>query len=290
MTHADIAKLRFDFWRRTVQQIFTVAAQYRESGKSSVMTGALAQEPIAILLAHALTVQGMDLSKRFFVTLLQSRETYAKMPPFRNVDAMASYGEGTHSQTLYLAQEACYSAAPKVTQFLAQYPDIDDLAHNLVAHVGQAAGIASLVKGFSYYGRRGAVVLPVDAMARHGVSQHDATQLLAALDAGGSAAVATPDMLALRARLSDVVFETATRANDHIISAGAIVKQLDEYLSGDIPDAIFVPAMNVVPTKLFLERLEKYNFDILHPDVLKPGSDWKLPYRSYKAYKLRKFE
>lgn len=287
VSNTQMAQLRFDFWRRTVQQIFAQST----SNDNTPAVGALAKEPVAILLRHALKDQGIVLSKRYFITLLQTRESHdVRMPPFRNADAMASYGEGTHSQAMYLTQEACLSAAPRVAQFLQEYPDMDRLAHDLVAHAGQAAGVAGLIKAFKYYGRRGNIVLPVDSMAKHNVSQHSVSQMITAYGEGGQAAVDTPEMLALRGQLSDVVFETATLANDHIISAASIIKQLNEYLSGDIPDAIFVPAMNVIPTKLFLERLEKYNFDVMHPDVLKTGSDWKLPFRSYKAYKLRKID
>lgn len=290
VTNKEIAKLRFDFWRRSIQEIFTVAAANGAAPleQSSRLKGSLGQEPIAILLNHALTQQNVTLSKRFFITLLQSRETYSTMPAFRNIDAMASYGEGTFSQILYLIQEASFSVAPKVTDFLAQYPELDDLSHNLVAHIGQASGIAGLLKGFRYYGSRGSIVLPIDIMSKYNVSQHALTKLFQSL-ADKSIDLTSPEVVNLRKQLSDIVFETATRANDHIISASAIVKELNTALRGSIPDAIFVPALNVVPTQLFLEKLEANNFDILEPKVLAAGSDWKLPYRSYKAYKMRKF-
>lgn len=272
--------------------------------QQNLITGAMSQEPIAILLSNALINQNIQLSKRFFITLLQSRETYARMPSFRNIDAMASYGEGTHSQIMYLVQEACYSVAPKVSQFLAEYPEIDDMAHDLAAHIGQATGIAGLLKGFTYYGSRGSIILPVDVMTKSNVSQHEVVKLLNGgrgestttnnnNDQSSSSSennIDSPDMMNIRSKLSDVVFETATRANDHILSASNIIKQLNEVLKNSIPDAILVPALNIIPTKLFLERLEKYNFDIMHPNVLKNSSDWRLPLRSYKAYKLRRLD
>lgn len=301
MSNREIATLRFDFWRKGIQSVFKDAKEYHDNKKNSLgslnvkkagmITSAMVQEPIAVLLRSALTKENITLSKRFFITLLQSRETFSTLPPFRNLDSMASYGEGTFSQVLYLLQEACYSVSPQVNKFLIDYPHIDDLAHTMIAHIGQASGIAALLKGFNYYGYKGSISLPIDILAKHNLPQHDITKMFKQkMDNKDAIDFKSHEYQEFRQKLSEVVFETATRANDHIISASATLKELKTQLSNKVPDAIFVPALSVVPTKLFLEKLEKTDFDLLNPNLVQKGSDWKLPYRSFKAYKFRSFD
>lgn len=268
---AELARFRFEFWRSTIQKVFAARS-----------TASVPQEPVAVLMAASLTNRDhpITLSKRFLITLLQTREAHVTNPPFRTLDAMASYGEGTHSQLGYLLQEMLYSVSPKATAFLDENPSIAEEAHDVVAHIGQATGIASLLRGFSFYASRGFVPLPVQLLTQHGLSQDEVLRFMAGEKEGSS----------ISASLSDVVYETATRANDHLISASSILARIKDQLGNTLPDAIMVPALAAVPTKLFLERLEKANFDLANPKLMKKGAnsgDWKLPYRSYKAYTFR---
>ena len=270
----ELAQFRFEFWRSTIQTVFSARESVSE----------VPQEPVAVLLTHALLQRKhpITLSKRFLITLLQTRETHVSNPPFRTLDSMSSYGEGTHSQLNYLLQEMMYSVSPKTTEFLNEYPEIAEQAHDVVAHIGQATGIASMLRGFSFYASRGFIPLPVQLMNQNDLSQDSILRYLAGeLENDNTVA----------ARLADVVFETATRANDHLISATTQLQEIKDSLMNTLPDAILVPALTAIPTKLFLERLEKYNFDLVHPKLMKKGGnagDWRLPYRSFKAYKLRK--
>lgn len=269
---AELAKFRFEFWRGAIQRIFAADS-----------AAAVPQEPVAVLMAASLTNDKwpISLSKRFLITLLQTREKHASNPPFRTLDSMASYGEGTHSQLGYLLQEALYSVSPKTTDFLNDHPQIAEQAHEIVAHIGQATGIASLLRGFTFYASRGFVPLPVQLMTQHNLSQDEVLRFMAGEETTQG----------VNTRLADVVFETATRANDHLISAASILAQVKDQLSNTLPDAIMVPALAAVPTKLFLERLEKANFDLSSKQLMKKGAntsgDWRLPYRSYKAYYFR---
>lgn len=276
VSKAEIAQFRFDFWRSTVQRVFAVKQSTQE----------VPQEPVAVLMAHALLQRDypISMSKRFFITLLQTREKHVTNPPFRTIDSLASYGEGTHSQLNYLLQEILYSVSPKTTTFLNEHPDIAEQCHDIAAHIGQATGIAAMLRGFSFYATRGFVPLPVQLLTKKDLSQDGVLRFLAGETDGVDPQTA--------AKLSDIVFETATRANDHLISASSMLAQVKESLCNTLPDAIMVPALTSIPTKLFLERLEKYDFNIVHPELMKKGAtggdNWKLPYRSYKAYKLRK--
>jgi NADH dehydrogenase [ubiquinone] 1 alpha subcomplex assembly factor 6 len=108
--------------------------------------------------------------------------------------------------------------------------------------------------------------------------------------------------------LQDAVFKVATRANDHLITAREMMKNLKagkdaghdyehegeeehvyDYESSE-GDAVtrdigrgFGVLLEAVPAADYLERLEKANFD---PFQIKSG--WKLPWRIWQA--LRKEE
>lgn len=269
-SQTQLAKIRFDFWRSTIQRVF--------SGPGA--GGSIPKEPVAVLLSHAVRPEGgIQLSKRFFLTVLDTREAHASRPPFRTLDSMCSYGEGIHSQLNYLVQEMMYSVSPKASEFLNANVDIAEMCHDLAAHIGQATGVAGMLRGFGYYASKGFVPLPVDLLAGKNLSQDAVLRYL-----GGETDGVDPQT---SAKLSDVVFETATRANDHLISAASSLSKIKDALDNTLPDAIMIPALTSIPTKLYLERLEKYDFNIAHPKLMKKGSDWKLPYRSYKSYKLR---
>ena len=60
-------------------------------------------------------------------------------------------------------------------------------------------------------------------------------------------------------QLSNAVFEIATRANDHLITANTHLQKLK-----DISILPFVP---IVPHRLFLQQLEKKNFNLLDSKV-----------------------
>ena len=85
-------------------------------------------------------------------------------------------------------------------------------------------------------------MLPLDVLARHGVVEEDIFR--GAVDATA---------------LSDAVFEIATRANDHLITARSSVKTM--------PQEAFPAMLPSVPADMYLKRLEEKRFNILDPAV-----------------------
>jgi NADH dehydrogenase [ubiquinone] 1 alpha subcomplex assembly factor 6 len=123
------------------------------------------------------------------------------------------------------------------------------------------------------------------------------------------------------AGLKDAVFEVATRASDHLITARQMLKNLrdgqdvghefeyegqegHEYDShnaavekeqGSSPHekqlaevergfGVLLPA---VSTQLWLDKLQSYDFDIFNPKLLR--SDWTMPWRAYYAHSRKSF-
>lgn len=146
-------------------------------------------------------------------------------------------------------------------------------------------------------------MLPLDVMASTGVREEDVLRMGA--DAPG---------------LRDAVFAVATRASDHLITARQMLKELQagrevghayehegeeghEYHSAhvrpggehgsaqqnvlhDLEQAIGV-LMPAVATGLWLDRLEKLDFDIFASGLRR--REWRLPWRAYWAWRGRMF-
>lgn len=261
VTRPEIAKLRFDFWKTSLQKIYQG-------------TERAPQEPTCLVLADAIE-NGVELSKRYLLTLIQTKEGTIGNPPFRTLDSMASYGEGTFSQLNYLTQESVLSVSPSAQKFLQENASLSEPIAQIAAHIGQATGIAAFLRAFKFYvGSKNFVPLPVALMTNHGLSQQEVIDLITGRVGGDQ----TKDILH---KLSNVVYETATRANDHLLSAQSLLKQVKS--SAKLPDAIFIPYLSALPVQLFLERLERTNFDITSAKL---SNEWRLPYRSFKSYKF----
>jgi NADH dehydrogenase [ubiquinone] 1 alpha subcomplex assembly factor 6 len=113
--------------------------------------------------------------------------------------------------------------------------------------------------------------------------------------------------------LRDAVFAVATRANDHLITAREMLRNLRggqdvghefEHM-GDEEHVYDTQAMNTgtekqleeverafgvlmgpaLATSLWLERLQKVDFDIFNDRLRR--TDWRLPWKAYWAYQRR---
>lgn len=199
-------------------------------------------QPVAILLNHVLE-QGTQLTKPYILRIIAERERRIDNMTFPTLSALESYAEKTYSTLLYLHLESLDIRRPAV----------DDIAQ----HIGLAMGITSTLRGFPYYISKKIVPIPTDICATHHLRQED---LLRQRDVSG---------------LQDAIFEVATRANDHLISARVKMRSLaEDAATKKDAGSVF---LNGVPSKVFLERLESFNFDATEPKLLK--KEWKLPYR-----------
>jgi NADH dehydrogenase [ubiquinone] 1 alpha subcomplex assembly factor 6 len=271
------------------------------------------KEPVAVLLAHAAatlrerTGGRARLSPLWFQHVLNAREARLADPPYADLDALERYAEATYASLLY----ATLGALP--VQSVA--------ADHVASHIGKAAGIAAVLRGLPLVAfpnaaarpahqpsaspmgagssqRQGTVLLPLDVMAEYGVREEDVLR-------EGGAAVG----------LRDAVFAVATRANDHLITArellknfkageeaghefehaheeghghdgadeSAVAKPASEKEAVEKAFGVFMPA---VPTALWLQQLEKVDFDIFDPKLR--VSDWRLPWKAYWAYSTRR--
>jgi NADH dehydrogenase [ubiquinone] 1 alpha subcomplex assembly factor 6 len=282
--------------------------QFWRDNMTRTFAGTPPKEPVAILLHYALAAlqsrhPGLSTSvmKGWLMKVINTREQYMDNRPYTNMDALESYSENTYSTLMYLT--------------LGALPLHSMEADHVASHIGKATGIAAVLRGLpllafpalpnhhsnnaafggtvggSAGGRHGAVVLPLDIMAETGVKEEDIFRRGA--EAPG---------------LKDAVFQVATRANDHLITAREMLKNLQQGKDAghgfehegeeghgyaethgssqtDIERAFGV-LMPAIATRLWLEKLEKLDFDVFRPELR--AREWKLPWRAYWGYSRRR--
>ena len=294
--------MRLQFWRDNINSAFAMRPP---------------KQPVSILLTHALAdldvrIQGKGkMSKTWFMRILSEREKYMDGRPYPTMENLERYAENTYSTLLYLT--------------LQGLPVGSVAADHIASHIGKAAGITAILRGLPLIAfppppnhhsntsslggtlnsqrrtTQGSVTLPLDVMARAGVREEDVFRVGA--EASG---------------LRDAVFEVATRASDHLITARQMLKNI--YAGEDVGHAfeyegeeehqyqhqhergapggksaqqreeverafgVFMPA---VATELWLNRLQKYDFDIFREELRR--REWRLPWRAYWAFRRRMF-
>ena len=289
--------MRLQFWRDNINAAFAFRPP---------------KQPVSILLAHALAdldarTEGKGkMSKTWFMRILSEREKYMDGRPYPTMESLERYAENTYSTLLYLT--------------LQGLPVGSVAADHIASHIGKAVGITAILRGLPLVAfpsppnhhsntsslggtldpqrrtQQGSVTLPLDVMARAGVREEDVFRQGA--EAAG---------------LRDAVFEVATRASDHLITARQMLKNI--YAGQDAGHAfeyegeeehqyqhpvggkgaqqmeeverafgVFMPA---VATELWLKRLQKYDFDVFREELRR--REWRLPWRAYWAFRRRMF-
>lgn len=235
--------------------------------------------------------------------IIAAREMYMDNSPYTTLEALEAYAENTYSTLMYLT--------------LAALPLHSLSLDHLASHIGKATGIATVLRGLPLIAfppppnhhsntvglggnisgglgsRHGAVLLPLDVMADAGVKEEEVLRQ-------GSAANG----------LKNAVFRVATRANDHLITAREMLKNIrqgkaaghdfehegDEghhYIEGSSTghtqveevERGFGVLLQSVATRLWLRRLERADFDVFKPELR--SRDWKLPWKAYWTYRRR---
>lgn len=298
VSNPTVGALRIQFWRDNINRTFANSPP---------------KEPVAILLHNAIvSLQERHPSvstavmKGWFMKIIGAREMYMDNRPYTTIEALETYAENTYSSLMYLT--------------LASLPLHSLLLDHLASHIGKATGITAVLRGLpliafplpttrhsnnsalgsnigsnigSMGSRHGAVLLPLDVMADAGVKEEEVLRQ-------GAAAPG----------LKDAVFRVATRANDHLITAGEMLKNIRKgkaaghdfehegeeghhYAKGISTDPTqmeeiergFGILMQSVATRLWLQRLELADFDIFKPELRR--REWKLPWRAYWAYRRK---
>lgn len=281
--------------------------QFHRDAFTKSLAGSPPKQPIAILLAKAaedlahMTDGKGKFSKSWFMRIVDTREKYLSNPPYPSIASLESYAENTYSTLLYLTLQAL--------------PMASLTADHVASHIGKATGIAAVLRGLPLIAfpgppnthnnqshlsgdvgatRHGAVMLPLDVMAETGVREEDVLR-------NGSSAHG----------IRDAVFQVATRANDHLITARQMLVNIragedagHEFEHQDEEEHAYLPSrgkpesqsqdverafgvlMPAVATQLWLDRLQQQDFDVFSPKLR--VTDWRLPWKAFWAWNRRK--
>lgn len=279
--------LKFKFWDDLLTKAFM------DRGNIS--------EPIAFLLRDGVR-NGENLDITFFQQFLQTRKHFLHQVQFKSVKDICSYGEGTYSQLNYAFQALLLSPSisPSVIHLLECSPTLQSKVSEVAAHIGQSTAVTLMILGLNYYAStKNVITVPVDLMTNFELSQESLLRLVQG-HLKGEESVDSQD------KLQNVVYETAITANDHLMSArsklnevkaeiqkvlrenpndGVLVRNRKNWRRG-IPDVIFTPLMAAIPTSLYLQRLERNDFNIFSRSLQQ--KEWRLPWRSFRSFYLRK--
>ncbi|KAF3309864.1 hypothetical protein TWF173_010265 [Orbilia oligospora] len=243
VSNLTVGRMRMQFWRDVIEKTYN---------------GHPPQEPVALLLSKVLHEDRIPFTKSFWMKVIGAREQYLANQSYTTLDALEAYSEATYSSLHYLSLEALNYKST----------NLDHVA----SHIGKASGITAVLRGTPLMAAPGpnstqaAVLLPVDMCAKHGLRQEDVIRH------GGSAQ-----------GLKDAVFEIATRANDHMITAREMLNRAGEEGKGPA----FTTFLHAVPTSLYLGRLEKVDFDVFDSSLQR--REWRLPWKAYIANARRQF-
>ncbi|VEU21529.1 DEKNAAC102419 [Brettanomyces naardenensis] len=271
-------------------------------------------DPVSTLIADSV-LKGINIDLSMLKQMVYSHKHYLHnegVRGFSTIEDMCSFGEGTYSQMNYLIQSAALT--PELYDYssfgihLLESPATEDIRNNLSdisAHIGQATAICSFIVGLKYFAQKnGQITIPVDTLVKHRLSQEDALRMARGEPVGKE----------IKEALKNCVFEVSTVANDNILSARNKLQSLKDEIhtklaelkkTGDddtnkailengyrklrkgLPDCLYSPFMSAIPTVLYLERLQKYDFDILNPRL--QFKEWRLSWRAYRDYHKRVF-
>lgn len=232
--------------------------------------------------------------KFWLLRVISTREKYMDNRPFPSLTALEDYAENTYSTLMYSVLAA----------MSVQSTHVDHLA----SHIGKACGIVAVLRGVPVLaapsppvrspggadvgaGRTPSLLLPLDVLAESGVREEDVFRR--GPNAEG---------------LQDAIFTVATRANDHLITAREMLKNLrsghspgHDYEHSNEPEHMHPDSqesstegfdrdlrrsmgvlLESIPADDFLGRLESANFD---PFAIRSG--WKLPWRLWRSSKTQ---
>ncbi|KDN41238.1 hypothetical protein K437DRAFT_288568 [Tilletiaria anomala UBC 951] len=212
------------------------------------------KHPVALALAEAIhdpavLAQG-GLVQDHFQRIISAREddlAAPLTPP--TLEDMEEYAEATSSRLYYLSLNLLGYDARSTDE--------------IFSHLGKASGLTLQLAS-----RR--LMLPHEHLLAHRVVEEDVYRN------GGRAQ-----------GVRDAVFETATRANDYLITARTLIR--DSFRRGTVPEQLAGPLVGAVPARYYLEQLEKHDFDPFHPalQAVAAGRDWKLAWAMWRTSRSR---
>ncbi|RDB17848.1 NADH dehydrogenase (ubiquinone) complex I, assembly factor 6 [Hypsizygus marmoreus] len=234
------------------QMIGKMRMQFWRDAVKGIGEGKPPRHPIALAL-HEYS-QRSNIPAYHLKRIVDARDHELHTPTHLTTDSLTAHAESTSSTMFYLLLS------------LLSLPS-SALSH-AASHLGAAQTFVTLLRGLPFHAKSGRMIIPAEITAKHGVSQEDVFR-------HGPRAQG----------IEDAVFEFATLANDHLLTARDMLNQ--ERMGGKVPTRAMPVFLAGIPIASFLGRLEKANFDVFTPDL--QLRDWKLPWQIWRGYYKKQF-
>lgn len=225
----------------------------------SVGKGTPPNHPVALALYDA--TQEVDLPAYHLKRIIDAREAELHSPTHMTLDSLLAHAESTSSTLNYL-----------LLRLLSLHTS--DLFSHAASHMGVAQTITTLLRALPYHASQRRMVIPAEITAKHGVNQET---VFRSIGGGGRDAAENGK------KLEEAVFEFATVANDHVLTAREMFKEQ----GGKVPATATPLFLSMIPVTSFLQRLEAANFNAFDPTLQR--KDWKLPWHVWNGYRKRAF-
>ncbi|KAG1852041.1 isoprenoid synthase domain-containing protein [Suillus tomentosus] len=208
------------------------------------------RHPIALAMYEA--TRDNHLSLYHFNRIIEAREQELHNQTHLTLESMTSHAESTSSTFLYLLLE------------MLKLPS-STLAH-AASHLGVAQSLTTLIRALPFHASKGVMVIPAEITAKHNVNQQE-------IFSKGKSSHG----------LEDAVFELATVANDHLLTARDMFKES----GGRVPPDAMPVFSAAIPVVSVLSTLESVNFNVFNPSL--QIRDWRLAWQVWRSYYKRTF-
>ncbi|GBC07392.1 hypothetical protein RclHR1_07430004 [Rhizophagus clarus] len=178
-------------------QLGSMRMQFWRETIDSTFKGNPPQQPIAQVLYDSLKI--CQLSPLFFRRIIDERDAQLNDPPYINNKDLESYGENTASCLLYLHLQSL---------------GVEDIqADHAASHIGKSIGIVTILRGFPYLVSKRRMLLPSAITSKYNISQEE---IFRKGPVKG---------------LEDAIFEIATLAHDHLLTARTFLQSIPNQAS-----------------------------------------------------------
>ena len=303
-----------EFWREAIAKTFEGSAP-REP-VTRLLAHALQQ-----VQGH-----GGRMNQSWFNRVISARDQYLDNRPFPSLASLETYAESTYSTLTYLTLSALplhsvtadhlashIGKASGMVAVLRGLPLVAFPSHE--RHHSNHAGLprdSFMAERGAGDSRRGTITLPLDVMAEAGLREEDVFR------EGASAAGLKDAVFAVATRANDhlITAREMLRRIQAGQDAGHDFEHADEH--GHTPDIHDDPAtttppspaslkrpsrgstaaaeevdrafgilLHALPTSMWLDRLERVDFDVFRPELRR--REWLLPWKAYWAFYRRRF-
>ncbi|THH10471.1 hypothetical protein EW145_g1293 [Phellinidium pouzarii] len=185
--------------------------QFWKDAIRMIYEGKPPRHPIAIALHDASKVA--QVSPYHLKRIIDARDVELSSPAHLNMDTLFAHAESTSSTLNYILLSILGLSSSETYSHAA-------------SHLGVAQTLTTLLRALPYHASKGTMVIPASMTANHHVSQEEVFRR--GPDANG---------------IQDAVYEFATVANDHLLTAREMLKEGQRHR---VPRAVMPVFLNAV--------------------------------------------